>query len=159
MKRLIIMQGVPGSGKSYLAERLAEESDHTGKIFSTDNYFMQDGQYTFNPKLLPKAHQWNQEQAVAAMEQGYPLIIIDNTNTQAWEAKEYVKAALDAGYDITFQRSQTEWANDAEVCFEKNTHGVPLPAIKSMLSRLEDLSVEACLNASPPWQKKKGKGK
>jgi len=50
------MRGIPGSGKSTTAKKLAGE---TGKIHSTDNYFMVDGVYQFNPKNLSENHEAN----------------------------------------------------------------------------------------------------
>jgi tRNA uridine 5-carbamoylmethylation protein Kti12 len=57
-KTLYIMRGVPGSGKSTLAKQLAEGDE--SKIFSTDDYWMKDGTYQFDPKMLGNAHEWNQ---------------------------------------------------------------------------------------------------
>lgn len=149
-KTLIIMQGVSGSGKSTLAAQLAGDE---GVIFSTDDYFMDNGEYKFNPKILGNAHKWNQRIARDAMENQHPLIIIDNTNTQAWEARPYIEAAQEHGYTVEFHRPQTEWALNAEECAKRNTHGVPLDAINRMLGRMEDLTVEKCLEARAPWEK------
>ena len=50
------MRGIPGSGKSTTAKKIAGE---TGKIHSTDNYFMVDGEYRFDPKKLKENHEAN----------------------------------------------------------------------------------------------------
>lgn len=150
MKRLIVMQGVSGSGKSTLAREIAGEK---GVIFSTDDYFIEDGVYTFSPRKLGAAHQWNQSRASEAMKQEHPLVIIDNTNTQAWEVRPYIEAAQEYGYQVEFHRPDTPWSQDAVVLAEKNTHGVPLEAIKRMLSRMETLTVEKCLKSRAPWEK------
>lgn len=150
-KRLIIMRGVSGSGKSTLAAQLAGDE---GVIFSTDNYFMEDGEYRFNPKKLGAAHQWNQTHAREAMKQGHPLVIIDNTNTQAWEVRPYCEAAQEHGYTVEFHEPTTSWARDPVELAKRNTHGVPLEAIKRMLDRFEeDLTVDRCLVARAPWEK------
>lgn len=57
-KTLYIMRGVPGSGKSTLANQLAEGDE--SRILSTDQFFMKDGTYQFDGKMLGKAHEWNQ---------------------------------------------------------------------------------------------------
>jgi len=148
MKQLIIMQGVPGSGKSTLAGKLG------GAVFSTDDFFTApDGDYRFNPKQIAEAHHWNQARVLDAMKVGEPLIIVDNTNTQAWEARPYVQFAHDQGYQVEFISADTPWAKDAQACEEKGTHGVPLHAIEAMLARMEPLTVKACLDAKAPWEK------
>lgn len=57
-KTLVIMRGVTGSGKSTVA--LAVAQGDKSKIFSTDDFFVKDGVYQFDPKQIGRAHQWNQ---------------------------------------------------------------------------------------------------
>ena len=151
---LTVMRGVPGSGKSTLAKVLANVPGvDPAPVFSTDDLFMVDGEYRFDGSKLGANHAANLRRAEAAMEAGTPHVIVDNTMTQAWEAREYVKAALQRGYRIQFVEPHTPWARDAAECARLNTHGVPLPAIQGMLSRWEsDLTVEGCLAAKAPWE-------
>lgn len=151
---LTVMRGVPGSGKSTLAKVLANVPGvDPAPVFSTDDLFMVDGEYRFDGSKLGAFHAANLRRASEAMEAGTPHVIIDNTMTQAWEAREYVKAALARGYRIQFVEPHTPWARDAVECARLNTHGVPLPAIQGMLARWEsDLTVEGCLAAKAPWE-------
>ncbi len=81
-------------------------------------------------------------------------VIIDNTNTQAWEAKPYCQLAQDFGYTVQFVTADTPWEFDAEECAKRNTHGVPLDAIKGMIARFQKtLTVEGCLSSKAPWEK------
>lgn len=154
-RTLTIMRGLPGSGKSHLAHALANiPGVSPAPVFSTDDFFMVNGEYRFDGKLLGKHHAANLARAVAAMSAGTPHIIIDNTNTQAWEAREYVRNAGKFGYRVQFIEPATAWARDPEECARRNTHGVPLEAIRAMLARWEpDLTVEDCLAAKAPWEK------
>jgi adenylate kinase family enzyme len=43
------MRGLPGSGKSTKAKELAGEQ---GLVFSTDDFFMVNGKYIFDPKMI-----------------------------------------------------------------------------------------------------------
>ncbi|NCW45216.1 MAG: aminotransferase class V-fold PLP-dependent enzyme, partial [Gemmatimonadaceae bacterium] len=82
------------------------------------------------------------------------LYVVDNTMTQAWEAREYCRAASRLGYAVQFIEPRTPWARDSAECATRNTHGVPEAAIAGMLARWEsDLTVEACLNARAPWER------
>lgn len=51
---VFILRGLPGSGKSTLAFELA--GDHTNglAICSADDFFIQKGEYAFDPSKLPK---------------------------------------------------------------------------------------------------------
>lgn len=157
-KTLYVFQGVPGSGKSTLAKAIAGDWH---PILSTDDFFMVETEYAheyrFDPKKLPEAHKWNQDRCRSAMAANQRVIVIDNTNTQAWEAKPYVQMGIDHGYNIAFVSPGTPWSHDAAECAKRNTHGVPEEAIRRMLARMETLTVEKCLNAKAPWEKDKAK--
>ncbi|KAM6447534.1 uncharacterized protein PHA67_020104 isoform 2-T5 [Liasis olivaceus] len=113
-KQLLILRGLPGSGKTTLSHILLGQSCN-GIVFSTDDYFHQiNGCWAYNVSQLSAAHEWNQNRAKEAMDLGRSPIIIDNTNTQAWEMKPYVKAALEKGYDVEFHEPDTWWKFNPE---------------------------------------------
>jgi len=171
--KLIMMRGLPGSGKSTTAEKLKEIHLPVYRrvdIFSTDDFWGKP--YNFVPAKIREAHLWNQNRALMAMiEQqaacyrgvgvlpGYSLdtpacIIIDNTNVGAYELRPYIKPAYMLGYEIEIMEPQTPWAFDVEECAKRNTHGVPLASILGMLNRWDkDVTVEQCLVAKAPWEK------
>lgn len=132
-KTLIIMKGIPGSGKSTLAQELAGDS---GKIFSTDDYW--GIPYKFDFKLLAEAHVWNRKRCQYAMELDEPLIIIDNTNIKKKDYRKYLDLAEKFGYTVKYAKSSTPWATNAEECFKRNTHNVPLEVIQNMLKNFEE---------------------
>lgn len=80
-KKLVLMRGVPGSGKSTQAKKIAGEK---GVIYSTDDFFMVKGQYVYDVKMIGKYHEKNFDRTVLAMQKGIPLIVIDNTNVKLW---------------------------------------------------------------------------
>eukprot|EP00075_Anas_platyrhynchos_P036635 XP_027325888.1 NEDD4-binding protein 2-like 2 isoform X4 [Anas platyrhynchos] len=132
-KVLLILRGLPGSGKSTLSRILLGESCD-GIVLSTDDYFHQQDGYLYNVVQLGDAHDWNQKRAQQAMEQGRSPVIIDNTNTQAWEMKPYVEVALEKGYRVEFHEPDTWWKFDPEelekgIILKKN-HGHPLTKAK-----------------------------
>lgn len=146
-KMLYIMRGLSGSGKS----SLAQEKGRGGKVFSTDDFFMIDGEYRFDPTMLSYAHLWNQAHAIDAMKKGVSPIVIDNVNSQAWEAKEYVEAGLKYGYQIEFVEPNTPWKFDAEELAKRNKHGVPKEVIEKKLQEWEpDLTIEGVLQSQRP---------
>ena len=53
MSKLIIVRGIPGSGKSTFAKTLGVKN-----INEADDYFIQNGVYVYEKDLLPQAHAW-----------------------------------------------------------------------------------------------------
>ena len=103
VKTLILMRGVSGSGKSTVAKKL--QSKLGGVIFSTDDFFTdKDGVYNFDKKQLSNYHSQNELKAESAMKKGITPIIIDNTNTQPWEMKNYVELADRYNYRVVIKQ-------------------------------------------------------
>ncbi|CAL8349259.1 unnamed protein product [Arctogadus glacialis] len=147
---LILMRGLPGSGKSTFARELACTGP-TGVILSTDDYFANQDGYTYDSSLLPIAHQWNQNRADEAMLKGCSPLIIDNTNLQAWEMKPYVAMALERGYRVFFQEPNTQWKFDPVELEKRTKHGVPQQKIAQMLERFcFPISVETVMTSQEP---------
>ncbi|WAQ99673.1 N42L2-like protein [Mya arenaria] len=134
LKLLIIVRGLPGSGKTTLARALKLQS---GSVFSTDDYFMKGQQYEYKPEQLTDAHQWNRDRAKEAMKLGQSPVVIDNTNTQKWEFKPYVNIANNFKYHIELMEPDTPWKFKPKECAKRTVHGVPLDHIQRMLDRYE----------------------
>lgn len=133
-KKMYIMRGLPGSGKSTSAQKL------NGVVLSTDDFWVDDkGTYVFNQNMLNKAHKWNQDRCLAECNRGTPIIVIDNTNCTPSEYSIYEKYAKQFDYNIIIREPRTEWKYDPDECYRKCTHGVPLHAIKLMKSKWVDV--------------------
>lgn len=84
---------------------------------------------------LSRAHSTNLKNAIKSMTEGVSPVIIDNTHIKANEAKAYVMAALKMGYaDENIRIVDVGTGGlDAKALAERNTHGVPLEKIKSLI--------------------------
>ena len=142
--KLILMRGVSGSGKSTLAKKLAADNENS-VIYSTDDFFMIEGIYTFDPLSLGKNHKMNQDRARCAMQEKTPCVIIDNTNTQAWEMLPYVETALELGYEIEIQEPDPVPIEEI-MRRQKSDKNLPLETVQRMLSRFEsNVTVETIM--------------
>ncbi|XP_071379722.1 NEDD4-binding protein 2-like 2 [Centroberyx affinis] len=147
---LILMRGLPGSGKSTRAKELLSTGP-SGLILSTDDYFAHKDGYLYDPSLLGAAHEWNQSRAKEAMHQGRSPVIIDNTNIQPWEMKPYVQMALERRYTVHFNEPDTRWKFDPLELEKRNKHGVPQEKIAQMLDRFSSpISVDIVMSSHEP---------
>lgn len=139
-KVLVILRGLPGSGKSHLARLIVTTTineDPQRFIYSTDEFFIRNGMYQFNPNMLGDAHEWNKRRVFEAMMLGMSPIIVDNTNTEMWEMKPYAGYAVQYGYAVEILEPLTVWIFNPPELARRNTHGVPKAKIESMLERYE----------------------
>lgn len=132
-RMVYIMRGIPGSGKSTVAGKLARQYSQR-ELFvathSTDELCMVDGEYQFDIELAPARHEQNYQNFLGSLENGIPSIIVDNTNIKTQHYSDYVKAAQAADYAVVF----VEVAHPPlDVAVERNTHDVPREVINQMV--------------------------
>lgn len=137
MKTLYILRGLPGSGKSTLAKIICEGSEEHTTICSTDIFFVKDGQYKFDPTKLGWAHQQNKNKCYEAMKSGYGCIVIDNTNIKRADFKPYLDMAAERGFSVQEIIVGKFDEESIKIYAARNTHGVPIEAIKRMAERFQ----------------------
>jgi len=139
MKKAVIMIGLPGSGKSTRTQNLIDNllSNETYAVHSTDTYHMVEGVYTFNPKALGYYHKLNLEAFCKSIDKKIDLVISDNTNIKACDRKRYVEYANNAGYEVSFEIVGEFNEKFANICAERNVHGVPLDTILRMAKAIQ----------------------
>lgn len=139
-KQIVLMSGLPGAGKSTLATQMKIDAEAEGKsciICSTDDFFMQDGVYKFDPDLLFRNHRANQNKVRQACEDGVSSVIVDNTNLRREHREEYQTIAAKFGYSIE-HKIVGEFTEDfAKICGARNQHNVPLESILKMARRYQ----------------------
>jgi predicted kinase len=138
---LLIMRGIPGSGKSFLAKKFvdfAESSGHTSALCSADDYFLNSaGQYNYNSGLIGQAHAVCLGKYLSALQQRAQLIIIDNTNSQRWEYQNFLKLAEMFNYSAIIVEMNCANESVASVFNARNLHSVPNQSNLAMLKRWE----------------------
>lgn len=141
-KTLIILRGLPGSGKTFLGRRIIDKccqhNMYEKHIFSADDYFMNSkSQYVYDRMKLSEAHNWTKGKVREALSQGINPIIVDNTNCQIWEMKPYAILAVASSYKIEVLEPFTHWSFNIKELTQRNIHSVPKQKISEMCDRFD----------------------
>jgi predicted kinase len=132
LQNLIILSGVSGAGKSTFAAIIAAGRDqwHQVKIFSTDDYFMVNGEYKFDGTKLPLYHNFCQIDVKEAMEDfTVDTIIVANTFTVEEHIQPYIDLAEKYEYNVIINTVEN-WHGS------KSVHNVPDYAIERQKAQL-----------------------
>lgn len=158
-KVLVIMRGLPGSGKTTAAAILSNtQFGGKGKIFSTDDFFIDESKnYVFDPTKLAVAHAWNRGRVRQSMSESFSPIFVDNVFSQAWEMKSYYELAITYNYSIRIAVPSTRWRWDPDVCVTKTTKGVGIHAMMRILRRWDrDVTFQHVMSQETPAERRPG---
>lgn len=137
MPDLIIVRGVPGSGKTTFANQCAatyREAGMSSVVLSADDWMVNDeGEYAFDHKRLPEVHSACQRMANMQMMVGTKVIFVANTFVRKWEMEPYLVLAKMWGYTVQVYRMTGEY---------ENVHGVPSDKVAIMRSNMENYENE-----------------
>jgi len=136
-KRILrLYRGLPGSGKSFHANKAG------GPVHEADQYFHdENGEYQFDATKLPLAHADCKDRTEEAMMFLKPEINVANTFTQKWEFSDYLTLADSHGYAVEVYHVEGNWGN---------VHGVPDAALKRMSDRWETYDKEITITNEKP---------
>lgn len=124
-KVLIIVRGLPGSGKSTFAELLGNV-----QICTADDYFMTSGAYQFKQEDLGAAHLKCQQKCENLMKANTPRIAVANTATTSREIAPYTGLAEKYGYKVFSVVVENRHGGS-------NVHNVPPETIEKMRGRFD----------------------
>lgn len=119
---LILIRGLPGSGKSTIARTLVSEGFHH---FEADMYFEVNGHYQYDASRIRDAHSWCQQMTRRALAAG-ERVVVSNTFTQLREMAPYLSMTKNA----QVIEATGKW---------QNVHGVPPVMLERMATRWEAL--------------------
>jgi predicted kinase len=141
MKRVIIMQGISGSGKTVFARRLTKNVPGA-VIISADDFLMDGDRYMYDNERVKSAHSYCFHAFIEAVHQEAPLIIIDNTNLKWNHVWRYARVAPKYGYDVSVERVEC----DPIIAAFRTIHNVPASTIRWMAAKLAAFCVPKGFN-------------
>ena len=124
---LILLRGLPGSGKSALAALLSENRKYP--VHSIDQYFTDnEGHYQFRFEENHVAYALCEKNTLQSLKSGIDKIFVDNTFTQEWELEPYLKMAADFNYYLFVVTVENRHGN-------KNIHQVTNEQLRKMAEK------------------------
>jgi predicted kinase len=130
---LILLRGLPGSGKSTLGEIIlyTRGSDNTNAVLSADDYFIDvNGNYNFDYTKLKEAHNDCVLRCVERMKNQIVKIVVANTFTQEWEMEKYFEIAERYKYRVHSLIVENRHGSE-------NIHSVPKDKLQQMKERFQ----------------------
>jgi predicted kinase len=122
---LLLIRGLPGSGKSTIAKEYVAMG---WKHFEADMYFMRTGEYVFDATKLHQAHVWCQRKTQEALLTGHN-VVVSNTFTTHKEMAEYKKIAQLENAKLEVLTATGNY---------NNVHNVPQEKLDQMKARWEE---------------------
>lgn len=129
---------------STLAKKICKK--YNGIIHSTDNYFIdKDGKYKFNADMLMENHRKNYDAFCKNLNEGTPIVIVDNTNIRHKWYREYVEKANEIGYQVIEVLIDPDYCTVDEM-YKRNKHNVPKKIVENMYNALKNnmKPIEGC---------------
>lgn len=138
---LILIRGLPSSGKTTLVKLLGVATFGLNH-FETDQFFMKDGEYQFDPARIGEAHQWCQDEVRRTIKRyssdcpnEHNVIVVSNTFTQRWEMQPYIEMCnVSCKFTVIDLFDGGHWD---ETLYARNRHGVPLEVIRTLRAGYE----------------------
>ena len=144
MRSLILIRGLPGSGKNSVASAMGITA-----LAADDFFITPEGEYNFDATKLAMAHATCQ---LACRQEllADGVSVVANTFSQRWELEPYFQIAKKLEARVWVLDLYDGGLTDVELT-ERNAHGAPLGVIQNMRARWE---VEwKAGDPLPPWER------
>ena len=130
-KNIVLVRGASGSGKSTFVSEFLNAS----LSISTDDFFMDNGEYKFIPEHLSANHQRCIDAVESEMKFRESMtevtsIVVHNTFTRLWEMQPYIDLAAKYGYNLYTIVIENRHGSDS-------VHDVPEQSIVNQRERFE----------------------
>ena len=128
MTKLLLLRGLPGSGKSTKARHFIKDGSYVCHFEADMYHTTREGVYDFSPENIAASHEWCQSKTRKALAAGVDTIV-SNTFTQQWELQPYRDMADELGVELIIKTVKGNYGN---------IHGCPQASVDAMAKRWED---------------------
>lgn len=147
-KELILVRGLPGSGKSTLGSLLGGQrpgsKERPPTLVESDMYFMLDGRYVWAKPMLSMAHHWCRAEAFRRL-RFLDRVVVANVFAKRDQILPYIEQARTLKCRVWLLEPEGIRL-PVEALAARNTHGVPLERIQEMKNSWEKMSQqEVCI--------------
>lgn len=100
---MIILRGLPGSGKTAFAQELKSVIEGVGgeaTVRSLDDYFMVDGEYCWDANKIKENAVKLKDDLRRDLNRRVGTIIVANVHSRLWEFQQYVDMAVAHQYKV-----------------------------------------------------------
>lgn len=133
-RRLILIRGLSGSGKTEHAELIVGDHEDRAEV-TVDRFFEDDdGNYTFDFTRIKEAYEWCKNETKLLLEDGYEIVVVHNSFTRKWEAEPYFNLAKENGYEVQVISLYDGGLNDTDLS-ERSVHGLSSHQISEQRKR------------------------
>lgn len=123
---LILIQGIPGAGKTTLAKRLCKSLGI--RFYEADQWFARSGTYKFEQEKLSTAHHWCYGKVKGNLLHKQTCIC-SNTLTASYFLEKYINLANECSAEYFLIKLNTEY---------KSIHNPPVEVIQVMREQLNE---------------------
>ncbi|KAG9350117.1 hypothetical protein JZ751_026470 [Albula glossodonta] len=134
---LIILRGLPGSGKTRLANAISEVYQGLCKIISADDHSVKPE----NLNSSVEGHKALDEAIVASCTSGTAIVIVDDINHTHGRLARLGELAEQHQYNTLFLEPRTEWGQDVEQLVQMNQRGLDKSQIQALKGPLEETAI------------------
>jgi len=147
-RSLVLIRGLSGSGKTWLAESLVGDSDFRVMICADDFFISEDGEYEFDHTRIKEAHEWCiSETKELISDEEIEMICVHNNFSRKWEAEPYFNMAKECGIDVQVVTLYDSGMNDRALS-ERSPHNISEKAVQKQRHQWE-LDVHPHRNSKP----------
>ncbi len=105
-KQVIIIRGVPGCGKTTIANyinNLCILTNRYSRVCCADDFFIDKitGEYKWDGEKIGQAHEYCKDLFKTSLENNYDLVIVANTSTKESDVLFYRNLAIEHGYKVS----------------------------------------------------------
>ena len=150
---LVILRGIPGSGKTYLAENSLEAKERGRvRVCGSQQLFQKtDNAACVDPSEMNIAEAYCRTRFFEALEVSVPLVVIDGVHSQLWEYLVYKRVARAFGYTCRVLEIRCTDPEDIRACQQYCTSRRSLESLVDLVQSWQD-DPEAV--AIQPWFRK-----